>query len=185
VIPAQEFVVRLNRTHAIDGFDCGNPEQTSWLIKHAFTADRNGQSRVYVAARADHRVLGYVALSSGPVTPADAPSRVMQGQGSYPVPIALLTRLGVDVSVQGMGLGRLLLRHALDVAADVADRIGIRVPHPLCERGCSLVVSGPDLRLRAFTNGSPPPLPVDEGPATLQHRAVSTQPRARPRRAAA
>jgi ribosomal protein S18 acetylase RimI-like enzyme len=127
VIPAQEFVVRLNRTHVVDGFDCGDPEQTSWLITHAFTADRSGQSRVYVAAHADDlRVLGYVALSSGSVTPADAPSRVMQGQGSYPVPIALLTRLGVDVSVQGVGLGRLLLRHALDVAADVAERIGIR-----------------------------------------------------------
>lgn len=123
---SQELVVSLNRTHVVEGFDCGDDEQTTWLIKHALQAHGSGQSRVYVAPDSEQRVLGYVALSSGSVSPANAPARVMKGQGNYPVPVALLTRLGVDVSTQGMGLGRLLLRHALEVAADVAERIGIR-----------------------------------------------------------
>jgi ribosomal protein S18 acetylase RimI-like enzyme len=121
-----ELVVSLNQTHLVEDFHCGDDEQTTWLIKHALQAHRSGQARVYVAPDKGPRVVGYVALSSGSVSSANAPARVTKGQGSYPVPVALLTRLGVDVTAQGMGLGRLLLRHGLQVTADVAERIGVR-----------------------------------------------------------
>ena len=44
----------------------------------------------------------------------------------HPVPIVVLARLGVDVSVQRRGLGAFLLRDAMLRTLAVADEIGVR-----------------------------------------------------------
>ncbi len=71
-------------------------------------------------------VAGYYALSAGAVAHDSVSPRVTKGVGRYPVPVVVLTRLGVDVSVQAMGLGSSLVRDALFQTALVAERIGIR-----------------------------------------------------------
>jgi GNAT superfamily N-acetyltransferase len=65
-------------------------------------------------------VVGYYALASGAVLHEDAPDRVKKGTGQYPIPVVLLTRLGVSSSEQGRGLGKAMVIDALrrvDVAA--------------------------------------------------------------------
>ena len=71
-------------------------------------------------------VVGYYALSAGSVASEDAPERLKQGIGRYPVPVVVLARLGVDVSEQGMGLGSALVKDCFLQVASVADRVGIR-----------------------------------------------------------
>ncbi|WP_018351669.1 GNAT family N-acetyltransferase [Longispora albida] len=122
----------LNAQHVVAGFDCGSAAQSDWLIRHALQAHRAGLSRVYVTASGE-RVAGYYALSAGSVSPADAPRRLLQGAGQYPQPIVILTRLGVDLSMQGRGLGRSLIVDALTRVAVASEVIGVRALLIHCE----------------------------------------------------
>jgi len=56
----------------------------------------------------------------------EAPARVAQGLGNYPVPITLLARLGVDVSEKGKGLGEALLKDAVLRAFQASELVGSR-----------------------------------------------------------
>lgn len=58
--------------------------------------------------------------------PISAPERVTKGAGKYPVPVIILTRLGVDLSEQGRGLGRALVVDALRRVDAAADIVGVR-----------------------------------------------------------
>jgi GNAT superfamily N-acetyltransferase len=124
----------LHRGHRTAAFDCGQDAQTEWLREHALQAHRAGTSRVYVTCPAgDDRVAGYHALAAGAVRADEVPERVGRGTGRHPIPVVVLTRLGVDRSHQGHGLGRALLVDALRRAAAAADTIGVRAVLIHCE----------------------------------------------------
>jgi GNAT superfamily N-acetyltransferase len=123
-------------THVLVGFDCGSPAQTSWLIEPAQQAHRAGLSRVYAVRALDHpdrRVVGYYALAAGSVAPVDATPRLRQGAGRYHQPVVILARLGVDQTVQGVGLGRALVVDALRRIATASEVIGVRALLIHCE----------------------------------------------------
>lgn len=117
----------LTPRHALAEFDCASEAQTTWLRRHAVQAHASGTSRVYVVRRlADDQVIGFHALASGAVLPADASERLVKGVGAHPIPVVVLTRLGVDRSEEGRGLGRALVVDALRRVAAAADVIGVR-----------------------------------------------------------
>jgi GNAT superfamily N-acetyltransferase len=117
----------LSAEHEIAAFDCGSEAQTSWLRRHALQATQSETSKVYVICRTGtRRVVGYYALAAGSVSHDNAPPRLTKGLGRYPVPVILLTRLGVDLDEQGRGLGSALVHDALLQTASVADRVGVR-----------------------------------------------------------
>lgn len=117
----------LTGDHKTEEFDCGSPAQTSWLRTHALQAQQAGTSRVYVVCLAGgKRVVGYHALAAGSVEHEESPERVRRGVGRHPIPIVLLTRLGVDLEQQGRGLGAALVKDALQRAAVVGKEIGVR-----------------------------------------------------------
>ncbi len=72
------------------------------------------------------RVLGYYSLAAGSVTHDEAPERVRKGQARHPIPVILLARLAIGVSVHGRGLGAALLKDALLRTAQAAETIGAR-----------------------------------------------------------
>ncbi|MEV4620912.1 GNAT family N-acetyltransferase [Asanoa sp. NPDC049573] len=126
----------LSPTHALAGFDCGSAAQSEWLVDHALQAHRAGLSRVYVVRGVEEdedRVVGFYALAAGSVAPASASRRMMQGAGRYYQPVVILTRLGVDKTVQGVGLGRALVVDALRRIAGAAEVIGVRAVLIHCE----------------------------------------------------
>lgn len=97
---------------------------------------RAGLSRVYVVrdlSDDDRRVVGYYALAAGSVALAEASRRLIQGAGRYHQPVVILTRLGVDTSTQGIGLGRALVVDALRRIAAAAEVIGVRAVLIHCE----------------------------------------------------
>lgn len=117
----------LENGHIISTFDCGSDAQTLWLRDHALQAQRADTARVYVICRSGTReVVGFYALAAGSMRPEDAPERVTKGTGRYPVPVIVLTRLGVDIRDQGKGLGSELVRDALIQVASVAGQVGVR-----------------------------------------------------------
>lgn len=82
----------------------------------------------------DNRVVGYYALSNGAVGRLEMPDRVLKGVGRYNlIPVQLLARLGVDLSEEGKGLGRDLVKSALKKTADNAENSGIRCLLVHCE----------------------------------------------------
>ena len=126
----------LSAAHTVAGFECGSRAQSDWLVGHALQAHRAGLSRVYVVRDLDdeaERVVGYYALAAGSVAAAEAPRRLRQGAGRYHRPVVILARLGVDVSVQGVALGRALLVDALRRIAAAAEVIGVRAVLIHCE----------------------------------------------------
>jgi GNAT superfamily N-acetyltransferase len=118
----------LSAAHVLAGFDCGSRAQSDWLVDHALQAHRSRLSRVYVVRDSDQmdgRVAGYYALAAGSVVPADASRRLTQGGGGYHQPVVILTRLGVDRSAQGAGLGHALVVDALRRIAAASEVIGV------------------------------------------------------------
>lgn len=124
----------LTAAHDRTDVDCGSEAQTTWLRNHALQAHESGTSRVFVVTRAGSpQVLGYFALAAGSVEQEAAPPRIRKGTGRYAIPVAILTRLGVDRSVQGYGLGAALVRDALLRVEQAADTIGVRALLIHCE----------------------------------------------------
>lgn len=124
----------LGISHNVSDFDCGSEAQTNWLRRHGLAAHQSGTSRVRVVRRIeDDAVVGYYALSSGAVLLENAPERIKKGAGQYPIPVVILTRLGVDVSEQGGGLGSALVVDALRRVDVASQEIGVRALLIHCE----------------------------------------------------
>ncbi len=113
--------------HNLQDFQTDHPALDDWLVRYALNANSSGSTRVHVITpNEDDRVVGFYALSAASVACDEVPARFKKGQGQYPVPIALITRLAVDNRFQGKGLGARLLRDALLRLLEAADIIGIR-----------------------------------------------------------
>jgi GNAT superfamily N-acetyltransferase len=120
----------------VAGFGCGSGAQSEWLVRHALAAHQSGTSRVYVVSEQTdegQRVVGYYAVAAGSVAPAAAPQRLAPGGGRYDQPVVILTRLGVDLSCQGLGLGKALVVDALRRVAAASEVIGVRALLIHCE----------------------------------------------------
>jgi GNAT superfamily N-acetyltransferase len=110
--------------HQIELFSCGKPSLDIWLKTRALKNEQNRASRTYVLAE-DKRVFGYYALAVGSVAHALTPGRIRRNMPD-PVPVMVLARLAVDENVQGMGIGKALLRDAVLRTAQAAKIAGIR-----------------------------------------------------------
>lgn len=117
----------LTAEHDRSIFDCGSVAQSEWLRQYGLLAQQADTARVYVIRPHDERrVAGYYALSAGAVAPLEAPPRLARGVGGHPIPVILLSRLGVDNRDQHRGLGTELVRDAFLQTASIADRVGAR-----------------------------------------------------------
>jgi GNAT superfamily N-acetyltransferase len=73
----------------------------------------------------DPRVLGYYAVAAGSIDRGVAPGALARNTPDS-IPVAYLARLAVQRSMQGTGIGRMLLFDALTRCADVSAQLGIR-----------------------------------------------------------
>lgn len=124
----------LGPQHRLDGFDCGKPALTDWLLRHAAQAQSSGSAKTFGVAE-DERVVGYFSLTVGQIDAFDAPAGMRKGMGQYPLPVVILARLAVSQSDQGRGIGFGLLQDAIRRTVLIAEQAGIRamLTHPLDE----------------------------------------------------
>jgi GNAT superfamily N-acetyltransferase len=122
---ASPRIEKLERSHAIDAFDCGREALNRFLIRYALQNQQAGASQTYVAL-VDREIVGYYSLVVGQVEYNDAPERLTKGLARHPVPIMLLARLAISISWKGMGLGAGLLKDAMMRTVQAADIVGIR-----------------------------------------------------------
>ena len=124
----------LGPQHRLEGFDCGKPALTDWLVRHARQAQGSGSAKTFVVAD-DDRVAGYFSLTVGQIDTLDASARVRKGMGQYPLPVVILARMAVPTSDQGRGIGFGLLQDAIRRTMLIAEQAGIRamLTHPIDE----------------------------------------------------
>ena len=118
-------IEKLRRDHLVEGFDCGREELNRYLWRYAWQNQQAGAAQTYVGI-AGEAIVGYHTLAVGQVTLEDAPARFAKGLAKHPVPIMLLARLATDRRWQGQGVGKALLRDAMQRTLQAADIAGIR-----------------------------------------------------------
>lgn len=117
-------ITELNPRHDRAGFDCGEPALNQFLQRLARQQATRDFSKTYVACAPDaSQILGFYAISSGSIDFAHWPPTLRLPR--YPVPVARLGRLAVDVRAQGQGIGAVLLSHAVSLAVMLAEHIGL------------------------------------------------------------
>ena len=114
----------LDGTQETAEFDCGNDTLNDWLKKRALKNQESGASRTFVVCEND-RVVGYYALASGSVERIEVPKSIARNMPE-PIPVMVLGRLAVDLSIQGQRLGGSLLKDALLRTLKVSQDVGIR-----------------------------------------------------------
>jgi GNAT superfamily N-acetyltransferase len=124
-LSAERRVEKLRPDHSIEGFDCGREELNRYLLRYAWQNQQAGAAQTYVGLVGD-AVIGYHTLAVGQVSREDAPGRLTKGLARHPVPVMLLARLAVHRRWHGQGVGKALLKDAMQRTLQAADIAGIR-----------------------------------------------------------
>ena len=118
-------IEKLRFDHEYESFDCGKAELNRFLNQFAYPNQRANLVQTYVLC-SGKTVVAYYSLVVGHADHKDAPRRIVEGTGRFPVPLMILARHAVDKSLQGQGIGSALLKDALRRTAQAADIAGIR-----------------------------------------------------------
>ena len=114
----------IQTSHDTHRFDCGNPLLNDWLKRRALVNHAGGATRCYVLIEAN-AVVAYYALSAGAVAAGQATGNVKRNMPD-PIPVLVLARLAIDQRCQAQGLGKALLKDAVQRAMRVARDVGVR-----------------------------------------------------------
>lgn len=113
--------------HDVTGFSCGNELLDRWLVRYAGQNQRRDAARTFVAATSDRRVYGYYTLLAGHLDHHEATPETSKGLSQhFPIPVAILARLAVDVGQQGHGIGAALLSDALVRVIRASEQVAVR-----------------------------------------------------------
>jgi GNAT superfamily N-acetyltransferase len=123
-VSAERRVEKLRADHTIEGFDCGKEELNRYLLRYAWTNQQAGAAQTYLGL-AGESVIGYHTLAVGQVSREEAPGRLTK-LARHPAPVMLLARLAVDRRWHGQGVGKALLKDAMQRTLQAADIAGIR-----------------------------------------------------------
>lgn len=116
----------LTEAHILQPFDCGNEVLSDWLYRRALKNQKLNASRTFVIClEGTLQVVGYYSIATGSVSHADLGRSLRQNMPD-PVPVILLGRLAVDVSVKGRSYGKWLLSDAVRRVSNLAEQVGIK-----------------------------------------------------------
>ena len=118
----------LARHHDRNDFDCGKPAHNVFLQRLARQQSERDFSRTYVATRAhestdESSIRGFYAISAASIDFQNWPPHLKLPR--YPVSVARMGRLAVDLREQGRGVGAALLLHAVNLSLSLAQQIGL------------------------------------------------------------
>jgi GNAT superfamily N-acetyltransferase len=118
-------IEKLRRDHPVENFDRGREELNRYLVRYAWQNQQAGAAQTYVGIVSEI-IVGYYALAVAGVALSDAPDRMTKGLARHPIPVMLLARLATDHRWQGKGVGKALLRDAMQRTLQAAEIAGIR-----------------------------------------------------------
>lgn len=129
--------VKLNETHNVDPFDCGEESINEYLKKKAIKAQASKTATVLVTCiKGTNTVVGYYTLSNGTIMRADVVPKKAQRNSPQQHPITVLGRMGVCKTLQGTGLSLDLIQDAVLRALAASEEVASTalVVHPLNDR---------------------------------------------------
>ena len=113
----------LSKAHDRTGFDCGQADLNTFLQKYALQHHKTSTSRTHIALDQCGKIIGFYTLSTASLCPQTLPEQYRLPR--YPVPCVRIGRFAVHVSMQGQGLGKILLVHALRQIKQVSLVVGV------------------------------------------------------------
>lgn len=114
----------LQNNHDRRRFDCGDSTLNDYLRRYARQHADANISRTYVACE-EQRICGYYSLAMAAIKKQKLPSKHHKRFADFPVPMARLARLAIDVDYQARGMGKLLLMDALYRCLELSRNIGM------------------------------------------------------------
>ena len=119
-------IEKLADYHERAGFRCGKTALDEYIARLAGQHDRKNMGRTYVMVLPDDpRVLGFYTLSAGTVEFQNVPDEVQRKLPRHPVPVVHLGRMAIDKTLQGRGLGSILLVDGLKRAEKTCEIVGV------------------------------------------------------------
>jgi GNAT superfamily N-acetyltransferase len=120
-------IAKLEERHERADFDCGNAALNEWLKQRANQWGKKDLARTYVLVpQGQPNVVGYYAVSNHHVSFEALTADQAKGIPTIDVPVVLLGKLAVSRSLQGKGLGGVLLVDALRRISTLAKDVGVR-----------------------------------------------------------
>lgn len=115
-------IVPLQNAHKKKDFKCGKPLLDNYLHRQAKQDVKRKLAVCFVLLDAEDVVKGYYTLSSAGIPAKDIPVDISKKlPNSYTqLPVTLMGRLAIDISVAGHGYGKLLLIDALKKSYEVS-----------------------------------------------------------------
>jgi GNAT superfamily N-acetyltransferase len=120
VIEVRKLLATDDRT----GFRSGNPDLDRFFQKYAAQNQFKHYIGTTYVAEADGAILGFVTVTVSVIEVDDLPVGRRRRLPRYPLPVLRIARLAVDASARGRGVGRSLLRFALNLALSLRDELG-------------------------------------------------------------
>ena len=116
----------LRASHERGEFSCGKASLDDFLRLRASQYEKRRLGRTYVALfPGATTVAGYYTLAAGAIAITNLPPEVAKRLPKHPVPVILVGRLAVDQKARGQGLGKALLRDALNRSLDLSAQLGL------------------------------------------------------------
>lgn len=117
----------LGSHHDKQSFTCGVDSLDTYFKKHAKQDIKRHIARVFVATLADNpeHIVGYYTLSTLSLELTELPIELAKKLPRHPIPAALIGRLACSVTVQGKGVGKMLLMDAIKRTLSVSEQIAI------------------------------------------------------------
>lgn len=116
----------LSDRHLLQMFDCGQDPLNDWLVSSAMHCQKNRTASTSVwHASGDQHVLAYYSLAGHLIERQELPPKLGRGSPNQ-MPAILLARLAIDRTLQGQGLGGVLLAEALGQAVAAVQRVAAR-----------------------------------------------------------
>lgn len=114
---------KLNNTHDLSAFDCGENSINEYLWNMALKAQDAKHAAVYVTCIKGTKVVkGFYTLTSGSVMRSEVP-KSLRRNSPLQHPVTILGRLGVDCTVQGRGVAKALLQDAIERSIYAANTV--------------------------------------------------------------
>lgn len=121
------FVTQFEKTHRKNTFNCRNEALNRYIQKQASQDIKRNLSAVYVLLDDSNTnmILGYYTLSASSILLDNMPQELSKKTGRYPlIPVTLLGRLALDIPVQCLGIGEMLLVDALKRMEKISHQLG-------------------------------------------------------------
>lgn len=128
---------KLNSTHDLSYFHCGEPSIDEYLQRKALRAQEQKHAAVYVSCLSGTNIVAaYYTLSSGSIARASVVPKALQRNSPDTHPVTILGRMGVTMEAQGQGYAIDLLQDAVarSISASEVIASSALIVHPLTDK---------------------------------------------------